>query len=74
MAEFALHLVPGSLVDLSLHTRGGLREQTGRVVWQKTTRGVVQHGFAFPTPNAQDFALDFSRAQNRWEGRESGPT
>ncbi len=73
MAEFAIQLVPGSLVGLSLHTRDGMREETGRVVWQKTTRGVVQHGFAFPTPKEQDFALDFFLAQNRWEGRESGP-
>ena len=72
MAEFVIQLVPGSLVDLTLHTRDGLREETARVVWRKATRGVVQHGFAFPTPKEQDFALEIFLAQNRREARDFG--
>ena len=72
LAEFALQLLPGSFVDLTLHTRNGLREETARVVWRKTTWGVVLHGFAFPTPKEHDFALDLFLAENRWEGREFG--
>ncbi len=72
LAEFALQLLPGSVVDLTLHTRNGPREETARVVWRKVAWGVVLHGFAFPTPKEQDFALDLFLAENRWDGRESG--
>lgn len=65
MAEFAIQFVLRSLVDLALHTRDGEREETARVVWRKTIRGVVQHGFAFHVPKEQDFALDFFFAENR---------
>jgi hypothetical protein len=72
LAEFALQLAPGRLVDLTLHTRDGLREERARVVWRKVAWGVVLHGLAFPTPKEQDFALDLFLAENRWDDRESG--
>lgn len=72
LAEFAFQLLPGSVVDLTLHTRNGPREETARVVWRKLAWGVVLHGFAFPTPKEQDFALDLFLAENRWDGRQSG--
>jgi hypothetical protein len=72
MAEFPVELVPGSFVDLTLHTQNGLLEETGRVVWVACTGGTVRHGLAFSEPKGRDFVVDLFLGQLREEG--SGDT
>ncbi len=58
MAEFPVEMVPGSFVDLTLHTQNGLLEEAGRVVWVTRTKGAVRHGLAFSEPKGRDYMVD----------------
>ncbi|HEX9899789.1 MAG TPA: PilZ domain-containing protein [Candidatus Methylomirabilis sp.] len=68
MAEFPVELVPGSQVNLTLHTRNGFLQETGRVVWAATTGGTIRHGMAFLEPKDRDYGGDFSPGQHAEEG------
>jgi len=61
MAEFPVALVPGSVVELRLQTLREPLEEAGRVVWVKTVKSGVHHGFAFSEPKARRFAADLYR-------------
>jgi hypothetical protein len=69
MAEFPVELVPGSFVDLTLHTQNGLMEEAGRIVWVASTGGAVRHGLAFSEPKGRDYMVDLFLGQLR----EGGP-
>lgn len=73
MAEFPVELVPGSFVDLTLHTQNGLLEESGRVVWVTRTGGAVRHGLAFSEPKGRDYMVELFLGQQRDEGSGSEP-
>jgi hypothetical protein len=60
MAEFSVELVPGSQVALTLHTRSGFMQETGRVVWAANSGRTIRHGMAFLEPKERDFGVDMS--------------
>ncbi|MBI4572339.1 MAG: PilZ domain-containing protein [candidate division NC10 bacterium] len=65
LVEFPVQMVPGSVVDLVLQTRGGPREMEGKVVWTSAVEGKIHHGIAFPEPKEQTFALELFLHENR---------
>lgn len=68
MAEFPVELVSGSFVDLTLHTRNGLQEEAGRVVWVACAGATVRHGLAFSEPKGRDYMVDLFLGQQHGEG------
>ena len=71
MAEFLVELVPGSEVNLTLHTQNGLLEEMGQVVCVTSTGGTVRHGLAFLEPKGRDYLADLFLGRHSDE--ESGP-
>jgi CheY-like chemotaxis protein len=65
MAELPVQLAPGSAMALVLQTRRGPLDLKGRVVWTATSQDMVRHGFAFPEPKGQDFALNLFVAESQ---------
>jgi hypothetical protein len=50
---------------LVLQTRRGPLDLKGRVVWTAASQDVVRHGFVFPEPKGQDFALNLFSAESQ---------
>jgi len=74
MVEFPVELVPGSQAALTLHTRNGSLQETGRVVWAANSGGTIQHGMAFLEPKERAYGEDLHPGQHAEEGssRERG--
>ncbi len=51
--------VPGSVLDLTLETRGGPLALTGQVAWAEPSGPQVAHGIAFHEAQGDAFARDF---------------
>ncbi len=74
MAEFPVELVSGSFVDLTLHTRNGLQEEAGWVVWVASAGATVRHGLAYSEPKGRDYMVDLFLGQLREEEPEKEGT
>jgi hypothetical protein len=68
MAEFPVQLVLGSQVTLTLHTRNGFLQETGRVVWAARTGGTIRHGMAFLETKERDYGVGLFPDQPAEEG------